>query len=172
KVNGVYQGTCFPFRSGFQCGVNRLAFGPDGSLYVGQTNRGWGSVGGKPFGLQRISFEGAVPAEIHHIALSKAGFDLTFTEPLDPATAEKADAISLKSFTYAYLSQYGCPEMDTRGEKVTEAKLSADRKTVSLTVAGLKPGRVYEFRLPDVKTADGTPILHPEAYYTLNALVK
>jgi sugar lactone lactonase YvrE len=37
KVNGRYQGACFPFRSGLQCGVNRLAFGPDGSLYAGQT---------------------------------------------------------------------------------------------------------------------------------------
>ncbi len=172
KVNGVYQGTCFPFRSGLQCGVNRLAFGPDGSLFVGQTNRGWGSVGGKPYGLQRLSFAGEVPTEIHHIAITKTGFDLTFTKPLDPASAEKAGAISLKSFTYAYLSQYGCPEMDTRGEKITAAKLSADQKTVSIAVAGLKQGRVYEFRLPDVKTADGMSMLHGEAYYTLNELLK
>ena len=27
-VNGVYQGACFPFREGLQCGVNRLTFGP------------------------------------------------------------------------------------------------------------------------------------------------
>ena len=54
KINGRYQGACFPFRSGFECGVNRLVFGPDGSLYVGMTNRGWGSLGGKPYGLQRL----------------------------------------------------------------------------------------------------------------------
>jgi hypothetical protein len=169
KVNGVYQGACFPFRNGLQCGVNRLAFGPDGALYVGQTNRGWGSVGGKPYGLQRIAFAGDVPAEIHHVTLTKTGFDLTFTKPVADVTPE---AVTLKSFTYIYYSQYGCPEMDPRGEKVTAAKLSLDRKTVSLAVAGLKPGRVYEFRLPDVKTADGAPILHPEAYYTLNELAK
>src|SRR6266481_6109583 len=28
KIGGRYQGACFPFRSGFQCGINRLAFGP------------------------------------------------------------------------------------------------------------------------------------------------
>ena len=65
KVNGRYQGACFPFRSGFECGVNRLAFGPDGSLYVGMTNRGWGSVGGKPYGLQRLVYTGVLPFEIH-----------------------------------------------------------------------------------------------------------
>jgi hypothetical protein len=169
KVNGVYQGACFPFRSGLQCGVNRLAYGPDGALYVGQTNRGWGSVGGKPYGLQRIAFAGDVPAEVHHITLTKTGFDLTFTKPLADVTP---DAVTLKSFSYIYHSQYGCPEMDPRGEKITAAKLSPDRTTVSLAVAGLKPGRVYEFRLPDVKTVDGTQVLHPEAYYTLNELVK
>ena len=36
KVNDVYQGACFPFRSGLQCGVNRLAFASDGSLFAGQ----------------------------------------------------------------------------------------------------------------------------------------
>jgi glucose/arabinose dehydrogenase len=169
KVNGVYQGTCFPFRNGLQCGVNRLAFGPDGALYVGQTNRGWGSVGGKPYGLQKIAFAGDVPAEVHHVTLTKTGFDLVFTKPIADVTP---NAVTLKSFTYIYYSQYGCPEMDPRDEKITAANLSPDRKTISLAVAGLKPGRVYEFRLPDVKTADGAPILHPEAYYTLNELVK
>lgn len=169
KVNGVYQGACFPFRSGLQCGVNRLAFGPDGALYAGQTNRGWGSVGGKPYGLQRIKFAGDLPTEIHHVAVTRTGFDLVFTKPVADV---KQDAVSLKSFTYAYLSQYGCPEMDVRAEKVTSSNVPSDRRTVSLAVAGLKPGRVYEFRLPDVKAADGTGLVHGEAYYTLNEVPK
>jgi len=171
KVNGVYQGACFPFRGGLQCGVNRLAFGPDGALYVGQTNRGWGSVGGKPYGLQRINFTGEVPFEVHHVSLTKDGFDLTFTAPVDPKVAARADGYALKSFTYVYFSNYGCPETDTRAEKVTAATVSADGKTVSLTVPGLHKGRVYDFRLSGVKSAAGSELLHPEAYYTLNELV-
>jgi hypothetical protein len=172
KVNGVYQGACFPFRSGLQCGVNRLCFGPDGSLYVGQTNRGWGSVGGKPYGLQRIAFTGEVPCEIHTMKLTETGFDLTFTKPIDAATAEKMDAVSVKSFTYVYHSNYGCPETDSRAEKVTRVRVSEDGKRVSLSVPGLRPGRVYELRLSGVATPDGEAVLHPEAYYTLNELVK
>ena len=49
-------------------------------------------------------------------------------------------------------------------------KVSADGKTVSLAVDGLRPGRVYELRLDGVKSADGEPVLHPEAYYTLNEI--
>ena len=86
KVNGRFQGACFPFRSGFECGVNRLVFGPDGSLYVGMTNRGWGSLGGKPYGLQRLVYTGVPPFEIQEMRLTKDGFDLTFTKPLDSAS--------------------------------------------------------------------------------------
>ncbi len=172
KVNGVYQGACFPFRGGFQCGVNRLAFGPDGSLYVGQTNRGWGSLGGKPQGLQRLTFTGEVPTEVHSVKLTKTGFDFTFTKPLDPSCVVKTDAFSVKSFTYIYFSNYGSPETDTQPEKVTTIRVSADGKTVSIDVPDRRVGRVYDFKLNGVKSAEGQGLLHAEAYYTLNELVK
>jgi hypothetical protein len=170
KVNGRYQGACFPFRGGFQCGINRLAFGPDGSLYAGQTNRGWGSVGGKPYGLERLVYTGVVPFEIHAMKLTRTGFDLTFTKPLDADSAGRPAAYSLQSFTHYYWSTYGSPEVDRRAEKVAGVHVSADRRTVSLAVGGLRPGRIYEVHLDGVKSADGDSVLHPEGYYTLNDL--
>jgi hypothetical protein len=168
KVKGRYQGACFPFRSGFQCGINRLVFGPDGSLYAGQTNRGWGSVGGKPYGLQRLVFTGVAPFEILTMKLTKTGFDLTFTKPLDPASAARLTGYSLQSFTHYYWSTYGSPEVDRKAEKIGKVEVSRDGRKVSLTVGGLKPGRVYELHLDGVKSKTGEPVLHPEAYYTLN----
>ncbi len=44
KVNGVYQGACFAFKKGFSSGVLRMKHGPDKSLYVGMTSRGWAST--------------------------------------------------------------------------------------------------------------------------------
>lgn len=44
-VNGEEQGAAFLFKSGFRSGVLRMAWGQDGSLFVGETNRGWGSAG-------------------------------------------------------------------------------------------------------------------------------
>jgi hypothetical protein len=170
KVNGRYQGACFPFRSGFQCGINRLVFGPDGSLYAGQTNRGWGSLGGKPYGLQRLVWTGKVPLEMHTMRLTKDGFELTFTKALDSATAEKVAAYSLQSFTHYYWGTYGSPEVDRRPEKVQAVTVSPDRKKVSLAVTGFRPGRVYELHVEGVKSAEGDAVLHPEAYYTLNEM--
>jgi hypothetical protein len=46
QVGGVWQGAAYAFRQGFESGVARLQFGEEGSLFVGETGRGWGSVGG------------------------------------------------------------------------------------------------------------------------------
>src|SRR5205814_2027554 len=54
KVNGHYQGACFPFRAGFGSGSLALQFAADGSLFVGGTNRGWGSRGSRPYSLDRL----------------------------------------------------------------------------------------------------------------------
>jgi len=170
-ASGNYQGACFPFRNGFECGVNRLVFAPDGSLMVGMTNRGWGSVGPKPYGLQRLVYTGVLPFEIHTMKLTKDGFDLTFTKPLDAVSADQLKAYNLVSFTHYYWSTYGCPELDRKAEKVETVKVSEDKKKVSLKVSGFKPGRIYELRLDGVKSDDGDPVLHPEAYYTLNEIV-
>ena len=44
-----------PFAQDFPSGVMRLAFSPDGSLYVGQTGRGWRAAGGNLDALVRLS---------------------------------------------------------------------------------------------------------------------
>lgn len=171
KVNGVYQGACFPFRGGLQCGVNRLLFGPDGSLFVGQTARGWGSIGGKPHGLQRINYTGRVPFEIKTMNITRHGFDLILTKPVNPRSITTS-SFTLKSYTYYYHSNYGCPEIDPRGERIMNADLSPDGLRVSLTVPHLKPGRVFDLRAAGVRATSGEPLLHAEAYYTLNEIPK
>jgi hypothetical protein len=170
KVKGRYQGACFMLREGFQCGVNRLVFAPDASLYVGQTNRGWGSRGGKPWGLERLVYTGVLPFEMHTMRLTKNGWDVTFTKPLDSATADKLASYSVQSHTYIYNGNYGCPETDKRAEKVEAVQVSPDRMKVSITVPNLKRGRVYELRCDGVRAESGEPLLHKEGYYTLNEL--
>ncbi|MEZ4905787.1 MAG: c-type cytochrome [Spirosomataceae bacterium] len=60
KINGQYQGAVFRFSQGFEAGVNRLRWGPDGALYVGQvgmTGGGW-SWKEKLCGLQKLTYNG------------------------------------------------------------------------------------------------------------------
>ncbi|HZU37520.1 MAG TPA: hypothetical protein VFA18_16485, partial [Gemmataceae bacterium] len=87
KINGRYQGVCFPFRQGFGSGNVPVRFGPDGSLIVGGTNRGWGSRGPHPYALERLVWTGKTPFEIKEMKARPDGFELTFTESVDPITA-------------------------------------------------------------------------------------
>lgn len=170
KIGGEYQGACYPFRSGFQSGNNRMAFAPDGSLYVGQTDRGWGSIGGQSYGLQRLVWTEKVPMEIHTMALAPGGFDLAFTKPVDPTTAENPAAYSLQHYHYLYHATYGSPQVDNTPVTVKAVRISADRRRVALDLPEIVPGRIYELNIRGLKAEDGTELLHPAAYYTANRI--
>ncbi len=167
-VDGEFQGACFPFRSGFQSGNNRLAFAPDGSRWGGQPDRGWKSVGGRTHGLQRVTWTGRVPMEILTMSATREGFDLAFTRPADPATAGDPASYSLQRYRYLYHRTYGSPPVDAAAVEVREARLSADRRRVSLRTGPRDPGLIYELNAAGVRAVDGEPLLHPAAYYTLN----
>jgi len=172
KVNGRYQGACFPFRQGFGSGVVPVRFGMDGSLFVGGTNRGWGSRGPKPFSIERLVWTGKTPFEIHEMHLLKDGFELTFTKPIDPESAGKVDSYGLKTFTYIYQEKYGSPEVDQTTPKITKVVVAQDRKSVRLTVEGLQEGHIHDLLAPGVRSEEGQTLLHPQAYYTLNYFVE
>jgi hypothetical protein len=172
KVDGEFQGACFPFRSGFQSGNNRLYFAEDGSLYVGQTDRGWGAIGGRPYGLQRVVWTGETPLEISTMKLTKTGFDLAFTKPLDPGSAADAACYTLSRYHYAYRPEYGSPKAGETPVAVTAVRASADARGVSLDVPELVPGEIYELTVRGIRAADGSALLHPSAYYTLNRLLR
>lgn len=82
KVNGKYQGAVINFMNKFQSGNIRAEFDVNGQLWIGQTARGWGAQGGKPFGLEKVVWDGTNPFELLAIKLTKSGFKLTFTAQL------------------------------------------------------------------------------------------
>jgi glucose/arabinose dehydrogenase len=170
KVNGRYQGACYPFRAGFGSGNVPARFGKDGSLFVGGTSRGWGSRGNKPFAIERLVWTGETPFEIHEMRAKHGGFELTFTKPVDPAYADKVDSYGMKAFTYIYQASYGSPEVDQATPKITRVEVADDKKSVRLFVEGLVEGHIHDLKAVGVKSADGLPLLHPQAYYTLNVI--
>jgi glucose/arabinose dehydrogenase len=170
KVNGRYQGACFPFRKDLQCAVLRMAWGADGSMFVGETNRGWNSLGTRAYGLQRLIWTGQAPFEVKAMEAQPDGFRLTFTQPIDPATLRTADAAKLSSYTYQYHSSYGSDEIDPRDLAIRSIEVAPDALSARLVVEGLRAGYVHELHLPGVRSAKGAPLLHDAAYYTLNAI--
>ena len=170
EVGGRMQGAVTLFRTGFQCGVNRLEFAPDGSLFVAETNRGWGSVGGQVHGLQRVVYTGRVPFEVLWMKVTPQGWRLRFTKPVNRARAARLETYFLESYTYHYWSTYGSPEIKRRENRVARVELSPDGYEVHLHVPKRQTGRVFHLQLRQLTAGDGSPLLHADLYYTLNAV--
>ena len=171
KIKGVWQGAAYAFREGFDCGIIRLSWGEDGSLFAGETARGWGSNGPKQQGLERLAWTGAVPFEVKEVRAQPDGFVLTFTRPVDRATAEKAESYAIAGFTYLYHEAYGSAPVNRLGCPIRKVVVAPDGLSVRLAGACLREGYIHEIRSPGVRAAQGgEALLHATAYYTLNQI--
>ena len=170
KVNGVYQGFCINYREGFQSGILRERFGLDGSMFVGMTSRGWGSTGKDNFGLQRLVWNGLTPFEINKIHAKSDGFEISFTQPVDVKSVKNAASYALRSYIYQYHHQYGSPIINVNELKIKGISVSPDKKTVRISMDGIRQFYIHEFILKGVLNEEGEPLLHETAYYTLNQI--
>jgi len=165
KVKGRWQGACYPFRYGLESGVTRVAWGADRSLFVGMTNRGWGSRGQGTFGLQRLSWSGKTPFEVREMRAVPGGFELEFTAPVDAARAADPATWRMSSYTYELHEEYGSPKMDVKPLAPTPTVV--DPTHVRLALSDLRPGYVHEVHYEALRDANGAAPLHDRAYYTL-----
>jgi len=171
-VNGIKQGVVFPFRSGFASGLIGGRMDEEGRIFVGGSDRGWGARGGKPFCFEKCEWTGKIPFEVHEMRARNDGFELTFTQPVDPATAGNLQSYSMRAFTYAYREQYGGDEVDEVLPKITEAQVGPDGRSVRLKISPLTQGHVHELHLDGVRNTARQPLLHSVGYYTLNEIPK
>jgi azurin/glucose/arabinose dehydrogenase len=171
KVNGVYQGAAFPFREGFQAGILRLSWGKDGSLFAGQTNRGWGSLGPRNEGIQRLVWTGKMPFEMKAVRAMPDGFEIEFTQPVDKQSAADLTSYEITRFIYKYHPVYGSPVVNDSLLEIWGAVVSEDGLRVRLVVDGITEGYVHEIKAPGLRSyAQRQPLLHATGYYTLNAI--
>jgi cytochrome c551/c552 len=171
KVNGEYQGAAWDFRSGFQSGVMRMVFASDGSMFVGETNRGWGSAGDANQGLQRLIWNGKVPFEMLSCSATPDGFEIKFTQPIDKKTALDINSYDASSFIYKHQAVYGSPPVERQDLDMKGITVSEDGKTIKLVINNLRKYFVHELNLTGIRSAENSySLVHPTVYYTLNAI--
>ena len=171
KVNGEYQGAAWDFRSGFQSGVLRIVMSKDGSMFVGETNRGWGSAGDANQGIQRLVWNGKLPFEMLAVRAMPDGFEVEFTMPVDRKSAEDLASISVNSFLYKHHPVYGSPPINQKDLVVKGVKLSEDGKKLRIVVDGLRKYYIHQLNLEGIRAANTSwSLVHPTTYYTLNAI--
>lgn len=163
EVSGNFQTALVPFLDGSPLGIgnNRLAFGKDGSLYVGKIALSWAGS----FGITRVKWNGTPLFAISGVKATPSGFSVTLSDPVDPSTL---GGIIAKRHTYQYHSNYGSQKID---ETALPAKttLSEDGKVLTMDLGGpLKEKYLHLLDLTSLRSRSGGHLLGAKAWYQVN----
>jgi hypothetical protein len=148
------------------------AVSPRGELYVGGIrDSGWGA-GNNVGEIVRMQIHpDKLPCGIAEVRATHDGFVLDFFQPIAPKLGERTDSYAIQSYRREATPAYGGPDRDRRTEKVIGVNVSSDARRVTLKLAEMRPGFVYELRLKNLALGGGD--FHPaEAYYTLRVVPK
>jgi len=162
EVKGQFQTALVPFLDGspLDIGNNRLAFGKDGSLYIGKTALSWAGS----FGVKRVKWNGKPFFSIDSVKATPTGFTVKLSEPTDAATIA---GIIAKRHTYKYHANYGSPKIDET-ELPAKASLSSDGLTITLEIGPLKERYLHLLDLTAVRSKSGAGLLGSKAWYQVN----
>ncbi|MCF2489302.1 PA14 domain-containing protein [Dyadobacter sp. CY347] len=174
KVNGAYQGAVFRFTQGLEAGVNRLAWSPDGSLYIGGVGStgNWGHAGKLGYGLQKLTFNNKVAFEMLAVRAKSDGVEIEFTEPLKEGIGETASDYEIRQWWFKPTGDYGGPKMDEESLAVKSVKISADRKKAYLQLTGMKSKHMVYIHLnrKNIISQNGNNLWSTEAWYNMNEI--
>ncbi len=163
EVDGVLQGACWLAHQRIGSAYH-IEYGPDDTLYVGMTNRGWGGLA-PGSGIARIKYNGELPLEMSSAHLVKDGFEITFTKPL-----ASAPTITGNKYDYNYWWEYGSPQQHVEDLQISNVILSKDGLSAKVTIDNLESGKCVMVKLENAVSTDGALLLHNEMSYTINKL--
>jgi hypothetical protein len=176
KVGDVTQGGVYRIAGKFPSGIMRGVFHPkDGQLYVSGLNV-WQSDGVKLGSFSRVRYTGKTAAFPAGIKTTKAGVTLTFTAPLDEASATDRQNWSLERWNYRWTGTYGSKDYSVSDPTKTlkdlvlvdSIRLGPDKRTLTIDIPDMGPAMQmkYTYRF---KTADGRDVAN-ELYTTVNKM--
>jgi hypothetical protein len=174
--NGSQQAGVVKIPVKFTSSAMRARFNPrDGQLYVAGLSE-WQSNAARITGFDRVRYTGKPVYSVSGLKVTSKGVDLTFSQPLDRASAEDLQNWSGKRWNYVRSENYGSPEIGVKDPSkkgretinITGAKLSADGKTVSLTIEDVRPVMQQAIKW-DLKAQDGTPVAQ-ETQHTIHVV--
>jgi hypothetical protein len=173
-VGGDVQGGVVRFPLKFDSGVARPRVNPkDGQLNV-SGRKGWQSNAAKDACFHRVRYTGKPANMPCGMKTTDHGIEITFSDPLERLTASDTGSYGIEQWNYVWSGAYGSPDvsvLDPKQKKrdtleVKSAKLSADGKTVTLDVPGLRPVMQMKIGI-NVDAADGKE-LKWELFNTIN----
>ena len=163
EIDGVLQGACWIAHTRVGSAYH-IEYGPDGTLFVGMTNRGWGGLA-PGNGIARVKYNGVMPLEIKSTHLVEDGFEVSFTKPL-----AAAPSITGQKYDYNYWWEYGSPKQHVVDLLVQDVTLSEDGLTAKISIGNLESGTCVMLHFEHAKGTDGQQLLHDDMSYTINKM--
>jgi hypothetical protein len=180
RIGETYQGAAYPFsiddlglvaHDETFLGPVAVAFSPDHTLYVGSLiDSGWGG-GNNRGAVERVKYVGPGPFGIREVRAHSSGFTIDFTSPVHARLAAKPEQYTLSCYRRIHHGDYETPDQDRTRVTVEKVEVSADRRSVKLSVRPLRPTFVYDIGIGGVDGGKEKPF-PAVAYYTLNEVPK
>jgi len=174
EVDGVTQGGVVQFPLDFDTGIMRARVNPaDGQLYV-LGMRGWQTDGPRDSGFYRVRYTGKPVNMPTMINVKSDGVLLTFTDPLDKASAGNVGNYNVERWNYIYSSKYGSPEYSVEDPRrkghdtvdIDSITVSDDGKQVMLRIEDIAPVMSQSIKF-NLTAADGSPVKYT-IYHTIH----
>jgi len=156
KIDGRVQGgvSVLPIPD-FPTGTMRGRFHPgDGHLYLcGMA--AWGTAQMHlPGGFYRVRATGQPAYLPVGLKARRDGIAITFSDPLDAAPVADTSRIQVRTWALKRSANYGSKHYDEKRLKLASAKLSTDRRTLTLALPDIEPVWQMEIRY-ELKGANG-----------------
>jgi len=182
---GQVQGGVVRFPLHFASSAMRARFHPGtGQLYL-VGFKGWQTSAARLSAFHRIRYTGKPVYLPRKIRIFRDGIRLSFTDPLDPETAQDPESWSVQRWNYKWSSDYGSREYSLKDpkkvgstksradkfaardeRKILAAKLSKDGRRVFLKLSDMR--RVMQMKIAyNLDAADGA-LMKNAIYLTVN----
>jgi hypothetical protein len=167
-VAGFRQSTLIPMfdDTAIGSGNHRVAFGPDGAMWIGKTHLSWAGAEG----LVKVTPEN--PDKIFTVVschVVKGGKAQEMHVRLSQPTAATLPEIPVNEYDYYYRMDYGSPKIGEAKVPVDHPSVSADGLEIILPME-MKEGFIHRVDLSQLVSKAGSPLEGKLLYYQASKL--
>lgn len=167
-VAGFRQSTLIPMFDDTELGSgnHRVAFGPDGAMWVGKTHLSWAGAEG----LVKVTPKDAekiFTVVSCHVVKAAKGQEMHIR--LSQPVAATLPNIAVERYDYLYHQDYGSPQIGKAAVPVENAKVSADGLEITLPME-MKEGFIHQVDLTPLVSKEGSPLEGKLLYYQASKL--
>ncbi|QTN31100.1 cytochrome C oxidase Cbb3 [Akkermansiaceae bacterium] len=142
----------------FPTGVMRGRFSPADGQFYGCGMYAWAGNRSQPGGFYRVRYTGKPAHQPVVLKTAPGSVTIGFSDPLEKTSAEATASWAIEAWDLKRTANYGSRHLNQREWKVSKATLSADGKSVTLSIPDLAPTWGMSIKM-SLQGAGGEPVV-------------